>query len=116
MGASGAKNALAMKKAGKGIFAPKTLGRARGGLRQEGAAAHGGYEGHLGVHQAGRHLEEGAPGGVVGHAEDGRVRLEAPQVNARFSLVPESLSVARGAETWSDRSRRFWHDCGETRA
>merc|ERR1711908_62577 len=89
---------------------------------------HGGHEGHLGVHQeeqaqrgahhqAGRRLEEGDAGGVAGHAEDGRVRLEAPQVNARaFSLVPESLSGVRGAETWSDRSRRFWHDCGETLA
>merc|ERR1719366_22348 len=79
--AAGKANALAMKKNGVGDH-----------LRWEEDGAHGGYEEDLGLHQeeqpqsgphdqAGFGLEGHLPGGEHRHAQDGRVRQQAPVVS-----------------------------------
>merc|ERR1712199_67907 len=91
--AAGKANALAMKKKGVGIFAPKVLSPALaticGGKKM---ARTGGYEEDLGLHQeeqpqsgphdqAGFHPEGHLPGGEHRHAQDGRLRQQAPVVS-----------------------------------
>merc|ERR1712225_154122 len=72
--AAGKANALAMKKKGVGIFAPKVLSPALATICGGKDGAHGGYEEDLGLHQekffeprphdqAGFHPESHLPGG-----------------------------------------------------
>merc|ERR1712124_87092 len=90
--AAGKANALAMKKKGVGIFAPKVLSP---GWRPSAVGRRWrarGYEEDLGLHQeeqpqsgphdqAGFHPEGHLPGGEQLHAQDGRVRQQAPVVS-----------------------------------
>merc|ERR1712224_555413 len=59
--ASAKKNALAMKKAGKGIFAKKVLSPALAAIRREVASSHRGHEEDLGLHQ----VAQAQRGGII---------------------------------------------------
>merc|ERR1712078_328280 len=85
---AGKKKAAAMKKGEGYLCAQDTFAGPRSHLRWKVDAAHGGDEEDLGVHQeeqaqrgphhlAGREVEGGPPGGLLGYVEDGWLHQQA---------------------------------------